>query len=81
MKDETIITHDGQKYLDDFLKEENKECLNCEENQNKICNSITCDWYNVPIIEINEDYCIHKVKIRTDDEEVIYQEKSLLESL
>lgn len=80
MNDEIII-HQGQKEINDFLKEPNKNCLNCEENQNEICVSITCDYFNVPIIDINENYCVHKIKIRIDDEEVIYQEKSLLEDL
>lgn len=44
-------------------------CEKCIENQNGVCQSITCDWYNVPIIDIDETFCIHQVVERNYDEE------------
>ena len=57
-----IIHHKNQKDIFEFLKEENKNCLNCYENENNTCVSITCDWYNIPIIDIDEIKCIHQKK-------------------
>lgn len=72
MKEEVIITHSGQKYLDDFLKVENSICLNCNENQNNICTSITSEFYNMLINEINMIFCINQdKKIKNDWDEYL----------
>ena len=64
MKNEDeIIIHQNQSELDDFLKVENKECLDCLECEDKICQSITCEYFNVGILDFVEYKCIHK---RTD---------------
>ena len=77
MKNEDeIIIHSMQSNIDDFLKVENKECLDCLECEDKICQSITCEYFNVSILDINESFCIHK-KNRT----INYYEDSDTQSL
>lgn len=79
MENQEILIHKDQKEIYEFLKVENKECLNCEENKNEICEAFGCDWYNVPIIDIDEIKCIYKTLPKKDDEDVEYKEKSLLD--
>lgn len=62
-KNENIVIHKNQSTIDDFLKVENKECLDCLECEDNTCNSITCDYFGVSILDISESFCIHK---RTD---------------
>ena len=66
MSQEAII-HKDQKEIYDFLKIENSICLNCNENQNSICTSITSEFYNMLINEINMIFCINQdKKIKND---------------
>ena len=44
------------------LKTENKECLSCIECVENICQSMTCEYYNMSILDFKEDRCIHKIK-------------------
>ena len=67
---EDIILHKDQANIDDFLKEENKECLDCLDCIDNLCQSITCDYYNMSILDFKEDKCIHKSRVRLDDDEV-----------
>ena len=77
MKNEDeVIIHKNQSQLDDFLKVENKECLNCLECEDKICQSITCEYYNMSILDFSENFCIHKKK-RT----IRYHEDNITQSL
>lgn len=65
MKHEITI-HQNQTEINDFLKVENKECLSCIECESNICTSMTCDYYNMNILDINENKCIHKKKRTLD---------------
>ena len=63
MKNEDeIIIHKNQTEIEDFLKVENKECLDCLECEDNICQSITCDYFNKSIFDFLEYKCIHKKK-------------------
>ena len=71
MSDEIII-HKEQKEIYDFLKIENSICLNCNENKNNICESITSEFYNMPINKIEMIYCINQdKKVKTDWDEYL----------
>lgn len=59
---EKIIIHKNQTEINDFLKTEKKECLNCMECVENICQSMTCEYYNMSILDFKEDRCIHKIK-------------------
>ena len=75
MKNEDeIIIHKNQSQLDDFLKVENKECLDCLECEDKICQSITCEYFNMNILDFVEYKCINKRTVR-------YYEDSVTQSL
>ena len=75
MKNEDeIIIHSMQSNIDDFLKVENKECLDCLECEDKICQSITCEYFNMNILDFVEYKCINKRTVR-------YYEDSVTQSL
>ena len=76
INDDEIIIHKKQSQLDDFLKVENKECLDCLECEDKICQSITCEYFGLSILDFVEYKCIHKKK-RT----INYYEDSITQSL
>lgn len=76
-KEEIIITPANQAYLDDFLKYENKECLDCLECVAKKCTCITSEFYNMDIADFGFTFCINKIT-KKDDEDY---EGSLFEEL
>ena len=71
MKNEDeIIIHKKQSQLDDFLKVENKECLDCLDCEDKICQSITCEYFNMNILDFVEYKCINKRTVRHYEDSV-----------
>ena len=74
MKDEEIIIHKNQSTLDDYLKEENKLCLNCNDNINSTCNSITCDYFGMAIKDIDLTFCLNQDKKNKSYDDSLFEE-------
>ena len=73
--EDKVIIHKNQTELEDFLKVENKECLNCLECEDKICQSITCEYHNMSILDFVEYKCIHKrIEKQFDDGLSLFKE-------
>ena len=67
MKNE-ILLHKNQSEIADFLKTENANCLSCMDCLDKVCDSMTSDYYGVSILDISDSFCIHKAAERNDDD-------------
>lgn len=75
MSNDEILIHQNQSEMDDFLKSENKNCLDCADCQDKVCNGMTSDYYGMSILDIKDDFCLHKSNERVyDDYENLFEE-------
>lgn len=67
MEDEIII-HDNQTQLDDYLKEENSNCLTCRWSLNGKCeNSANLDEFGKSLFDIKIDSCDYKYSVYDDE--------------